>query len=796
MKRDLSALPSQQAVASADSTPPQASSITYTSSGTIDTQTGAFAPGVVTVTVNVSEPLLAVPFLSYAFTQGVPLSITLVQVGATTYQGSVVISDTTSNGTGTAVFSAHDLVNNQGNEIESGETILIDSQGPKVTNITTTPLVPIKNDPASPISVTANFTLSEAPKTGTTPDIGYTLSKSATTPTTLTSTAVGTEGKEWKVTFTLPTSAGGNGPENLGFTYSAKDALGNVQNTIQVPNAFQVYAGELPPLNAPSGLKAKALPHGHVALSWNEVVGAAAYQLFRKGPNDAALTQYGTETPALTFDDATTLDGDYLYAIASVRIENQQKGVSAPSPTVSVTADSIAPNAPQTLALQLSGQGVVATWVASGSSDTKSYALYRKNLAPGIDLDPTGLTPVLNNIISLAAIDSVPSELEHAYAVTAFDAAGNQSLPSNTQYLNFALLPVSSLGITLTENALPQITWSYSGNQTVKYKVILNEGLADSIVLYEGTSTTFVDSGYTGGSRQYTVYVIDQNQAVSVGRTLLLPDLKLDYPAELHLKRGIFNRLDYTIKNAGITPLTSVRLTTMVMEQIHHSEIFNLNAGEMRVVSVIVGGYAELGDIESVATTIEITPNVGETVEITNSKSATVSSAALLFSLETKDITSGATGLVRFSVENTSAVTTELITAKNNGANPSPDLKIELTDKNGNLFSTKKVQQFLGNSVITVGNGDTVARIEPGKTFTSDWIVIDVPASVPNEAKVILSVEKLHSAVGTANHIEIQGTGTSKIVSLVEPPYNGEFLYRCPQCGYLRRKGIIIKAKQ
>jgi fibronectin type 3 domain-containing protein len=781
--------PSQQVVVTSDSTPPSATSISYSSVGEIDPTSGAFGPGVVTVIVDVNEPLLAVPFLSYAFNQGAAITVPLVQVGTQKYQGSFAINTNTSNGVGTAVFSAHDLVNHQGSEVEEGKNITIDSLGPKVTNITTTPVVPIKNDPTTPVSVVANFTLSEAPEG--TPQFGYTLSESAPSSVTLSPTQVGGDAKAWTVTFTLPSEAGGNGPENLSFTYSAKDSLDNTQTTITIANSFQVYAGELPPLAVPSGLKAKALPQGHIALSWNEVPGAASYQLFRKGPNDASLAAYGVEIPATAFEDTTTLDGEYLYAIASVRVENQQKGVSAPSPTVSVVADSVAPNAPQNLTLQLNGQGVVATWAAPAvATDVKTYSLYRNNLAPGVNLNPTGLTPVLANIISLAAIDSTPSQLEHAYAVTAIDAAGNESAPSNTEYLNFTLLPVSYLGVTLNEGGLPAVTWSYSGSGSINYKVTLGDGT----VLYEGPNTSFVDTGYTGGSRQYTVFVIDQNQAVSVGRTLSLPDMTLTYPEPLSLKRGVFNRLDYMVRNNGGTALTGMRLTSLVKDQVHHSAPFTLAAGETKVISVIVGGYPELSDLESIDTTIEVTPNVGELVEVISSKKASVSSAALVFSLETKDMTAGATGFVRFSVENTSGVTTEFLTAKGNTSQPSPEIRFSITDKNGNVFSTKSLHQFLGTAVITLSNGDTVARVEPGKTFTSDWILINLPPGIPAEAKAVVTVDKFHSGVGTPTHIAIKGTGTSKEISLEAPPYFGEFVSVTPNTTFGEKITIVGRA--
>src|SRR5690606_31590306 len=66
--------------------------------------------------------------------------------------------------------------------------------------------------------------------------------------------------------FRLPANAGANAVQLLGFDYQASDDLDNRSQRIQGRREFQVYQGDLPPLDIPQGLSGKALAGGRVAL--------------------------------------------------------------------------------------------------------------------------------------------------------------------------------------------------------------------------------------------------------------------------------------------------------------------------------------------------------------------------------------------------------------------------------------------------------------------------------------------------------------------------------------------------
>ena len=130
-------------------------------------------------------------------------------------------------------------------------------------------------------------------------------------------------------------------------------------------NLFQVYQGELPPLETPQGLTAAALPEGKIRLTWNAVDEAVGYQLYRKAPGESELTEYQRLDLVEAYTDPTAVDGAYAYAVASIRRENDQETVSGQSAAVTVMSDSVAPGAPANLALELVANGIKAEWSAA-----------------------------------------------------------------------------------------------------------------------------------------------------------------------------------------------------------------------------------------------------------------------------------------------------------------------------------------------------------------------------------------------------------------------------------------------
>ena len=137
-----------------------------------------------------------------------------------------------------------------------------------------------------------------------------------------------------------------------------------------------------------------------------------------------------------------------------------------------------------------------------------------------------GLDPLAVGISQTLVVDPMPSPSAHCYVVTAVDAVGNESPPSNSFYLNFQLLPVSGITVVQKDNDPPQVTWTHPGGDIAGYDIYL--GPEDETVKLNPTLLTqhsFIDTGYTGDERRYTVISTDNSNVESLGRSIRLPQL-------------------------------------------------------------------------------------------------------------------------------------------------------------------------------------------------------------------------------------------------------------------------------
>ncbi|MDZ7599723.1 MAG: hypothetical protein U5J82_15910 [Desulfobacterales bacterium] len=254
------------------------------------------------------------------------------------------------------------------------------------------------------------------------------------------------------------------------------------------------------------------------------------------------------------------------------------------------------------------------------------------------------------------------------------------------------------------------------------------------------TAPTFTDAGCSGDERVYTVVAVDANAAQSLGRTLSLPLLRAGIGAEARLKRGVMNRLVYTVENRSAAAVAHVRLKVTVGGREHFSEPFAVDAGAAVAVPVTVGGYEGLNDGEVLVTTLEITPHEGETVRIVRRSEIPVDDGALVLQILNDALTRGGAGQVRFALSNTGDAAIEIVTARSAGKAASDEITFYLLDADDNVLSAAAFKQALGGGVLTLANGTTVARIGAGETFTSEPLALPVPANAPDGAVIRLEI--------------------------------------------------------
>ncbi len=814
---------SSEFFATIDRTPPKALSIQYSPTGQYDSVTGKMAPGIVNLTLTVSEPLELDPFLSINPLATVPLFVELNKKSYTEYTGFFVISDTTPDGTAYAVFSARDMVGNRGTEIDLGKSIEIDTDGPSITRISIQPEDPIKNDSQNPVNLTVKIGFNEKLKQNDKPELFYLLSADGRSKTEIRLLdeipPEEDDVQAFQATFQLPFDAGLNEVETLKFIVTAIDDLENTSTRILCENNFQVYQGDLPPLEIPINLKAESLPEGKIKLTWMTVDDVFDYQIFRKAPGEAELTHYKRPGNVVEFIDEPSTDGKYYYGIASIRSKNNQESISGISSIVEVNSDSIPPGKPQNFVLELTGVGIKAKWDAPPYAEKISYSLYRSNTTQILTVND--LSPLATDIPQTLVIDPTPSITDHCYLVTAIDSAGNESEPSNSFYLNFGLLPVPVLEVFQKDSELPVISWSTSTGAT-GYDIYLGtEAEGTKLNKYLLTGTNLTDSGYKNDERTYTVIAVDINAANSIGRTITLPQLNatllngselVDFEQDLSqilpfisdfesrlsglslVKRGIMNRLEYLLKNKSESKVINTRLIVNLGGVDHVSQKFSLEPGEFKIVPVIVGGYSDLEDVELLLTTIEITPNAGEIVKIARSNQISIGDGMMVMGILNDEFKRGTKGNVKFTLENTSEEEIEIVTATNSGQTESNEIFLYLEDSDGNVLSTGSFKQYLGNNVITLANGMTVARIAPGEMFQSEPMNISIPENIPEEATLRLSISNVHYHTGEEEHVSMQGLNSTKQVSLIDTSYYGEIIDITPKNSF-GDEDIIITGK-
>ena len=757
--------PTAAASAVFDVTAPYAVHIRYTPQGSYDAGSSTFGQGPVGLEVEVSEALQGTPYLSIVPEGGLPIPVELIKRDDTHYTGTLVLGSGSGTGVANVLFSARDMLGNRGDTVREGATLLIDTVGPALAAIELTPMAPV--DAQADRLVRADLTFDEA--IDGVPAVQYRLSGTGRSPVAL--TLQKQSSTRWTTSFELPTDAGASAVELLSFEFAAADALGNSGSQIDAANRFQVYQGELPALDVPLGLRATALPAGQVRLEWQAVDGATLYQLYRQAPGEAERTALA-RSATTEYVDATPQDGRYRYTVASLRTHNGTEAASGESPIAEVDSSRNAPGAPQNLQLSLTSQGVLATWQPPIGAAPASYRLYRAATSPITSV--SGLTPIKQDIRLAQAVDASPSQSEHAYVVTAVDAAGNESAISNSAYLNFSLLPVATLQVEQHATGLPRLSWTRGGNGAVGYDVYVGEGEARvRLTSSPTTALEWTDTGFTSGSRFYTVEAVDEH-GERQARTLLLPSVGTQVVSGLPLKRNVMNRLGIQVSNLSATPLASAQVQVSVGSRQYVSERFSLAASATQVVSVVVGGHADLVNPTILRIAVENEPHEGELARVSTERQVTVVDSALVVGLETESFVRGATGKVRLSVENTSDVQVELLTARNNGRAASNELRLKLLDADGNLLSTTPYLQATGAGVITLANGETVARIAPGQRYVSDGFLMPVPASSPDQVKLRLEVDALRYNSGESDQVVIPGMGSERSLALSNTPYYGQ----------------------
>lgn len=192
------------------------------------------------------------------------------------------------------------------------------------------------------------------------------------------------------------------------------------------PAFIEVQIPDTAPPRAAFSLSARSSSDGRVLLSWQPSLSRSiVVHRIQRASGSAFVSVAEVPVGTATWVDATVHAGaTYTYRV----IEVNGSGVeSAPSPTAVITVTSSIPPAPPSgLAAVMTPKGVSLDWKASGSTDVRGYVVYR---APykGAQFARVTQTPVTAS----PWLDPRGTK-DFVYAVSAFDASGNESARATT----------------------------------------------------------------------------------------------------------------------------------------------------------------------------------------------------------------------------------------------------------------------------------------------------------------------------------------------------------------------------
>jgi titin len=173
---------------------------------------------------------------------------------------------------------------------------------------------------------------------------------------------------------------------------------------------------------------AVAVSSSQIDVAWQDVAEEAGYQVQRSLDGVTGWVQVGTTGQDVVSFSEVGLAASTAYSYRVVA--TNASGDSAPSAVVSATtpaaADTQPPNTPTKLKANAAKSKVNLTW--TGSTDSGSgvagYRVYRSST--GLE----GSFTLLTTTASTSASVQAPSGVALWYRVTAYDVAGNHSVPS------------------------------------------------------------------------------------------------------------------------------------------------------------------------------------------------------------------------------------------------------------------------------------------------------------------------------------------------------------------------------
>lgn len=292
------------------------------------------------------------------------------------------------------------------------------------------------------------------------------------------------------------------------YTVSAYDAAGNNSAQSAPVTATTLAPPDTAAPSVPANVQAVATSSSQVSVSWDAAtdnVGVASYKLYRNGNVIATVTNGTTYT-----DSNLTANTAYTYTVAAMDAAGNTSPQSTPV-AVTTLSDTTAPSAPANLsASATSSTQINLTW--SAATDDTGVAGYK------VSRDGVEIATVTSETAYQDA--ALTPSTAYTYTVTAYDAAGNVSAPSQpatgtTQAPPDTTAPSAPTNLVATAASSSQINLSWSAatddRGVTAYKV--SRGGTE---IATTPTTTYNDTGLSANTAYtYTVTAVDAAGNVS-----------------------------------------------------------------------------------------------------------------------------------------------------------------------------------------------------------------------------------------------------------------------------------------
>jgi RHS repeat-associated protein len=742
---------------------------------------------------------MTVPFLSFTLSGQSPWWVPLVRGTGEVYVGRLTVMSDTPNGTWYANLAARDRAGNGGSAIRAGDRIVVDTTGPAPERVALYPEPPVRNDAAAPTSLVAVAVFAPSDIPAVQPECEVRLQPSAQDwrPVALDPLTAAS----WSGSIAFDAAAGAQ-PQTLEMRVTAADDLGNIATTRVDRSHWIVYQGDLPALPPPAQVVGAARPGGRVEMSWGAMDGACDFEVRRRGPGAAEAVVCGRTGGATSFAEAAP-EGTNLYAVSTVRCAPADESVGPASAELALVADATPPGSPMGLRLALGGSGLQLSWTPPAALDVVSYNAYR-SVDRITATSVANLAPILRAASGCGTLDADPPQRPVFYAVTALDAAGNESEPSEAAYTNLTLVPVTGLSVSREGDGPPSLEWRHAAAEGISgYRVHAVDAngrclLSGEVLAPAITRFTDVTCGRAG--RVYEVSAVDLAAGIekeSAARRVSLPWLDVSATPDALLLRGLMNRLSFSVRNAGPGELTDAVLTATAGGVSSVSPAFSVAEGSTGEVSVVMPGSASLPDVVSVTARVDqVSIGGGERATVIGTHRVPAGNGLLTAELRHGGVIRGGVAGVSFVLTNPGAEDVELITARGNGSRPSDEVRFFLETSDGFVLAAAPLREVLGEQEITLGDGTTVLRVQAGGSACVGETSLNVPSTAEGRVVLRLTVDRLHHGLGSDHPLRVEGFTTTCEAVLTDTPYTAvarEAVPNVSRGGDVRLRGEALR---